>query len=359
MTKDNFSPRAPRLHAAFLARTASLALCAFALPAACFAATGSPTHPHTYARTHHHASYVAASSVSHRKPGHAATAHIESASARSTDRHAAAKAQATVPQTKHLSRRAARAQARKAAAAPPAKPVVTASTPTPQKQFAQDQQVAAVTPVREETLRGRIARFFFGPMRGSHESLVRQNQRAQQDGLTRVQDDADIARQVQTHSLVAIPNVAGLTVDERLPENRRYARPWTAQFLTDLARAHAARFNSDIQVNSAVRTVEFQKRLMHTNGNAAPASGDTASSHLMGTTIDLAKRNMSPQEVEWMRAWLWPLQQAGKIDVEEEFKQSCFHIAVYRSYAQQLPDHLLAANAHPRLRMVSPSAAEN
>lgn len=33
-----------------------------------------------------------------------------------------------------------------------------------------------------------------------------------------------------------------------------------------------------------------------------------------------------------MRAWLLPLQTAGKIDVEEEFKQSCFHITVYKSY---------------------------
>jgi hypothetical protein len=24
---------------------------------------------------------------------------------------------------------------------------------------------------------------------------------------------------------------------------------------------------------------------------------------------------------------------AGKIDVEEEFKQACFHVSVYRSYA--------------------------
>jgi hypothetical protein len=33
-----------------------------------------------------------------------------------------------------------------------------------------------------------------------------------------------------------------------------------------------------------------------------------------------------------MRAYLLPLQTAGKIDVEEEFKQSCFHISVYKTY---------------------------
>ena len=33
-----------------------------------------------------------------------------------------------------------------------------------------------------------------------------------------------------------------------------------------------------------------------------------------------------------MRAMLLPLMSSGKIDVEEEFQQACFHISVYRSY---------------------------
>jgi hypothetical protein len=39
-----------------------------------------------------------------------------------------------------------------------------------------------------------------------------------------------------------------------------------------------------------------------------------------------------------MRAYLLPLQTAGKIDVEEEFQQSCFHISVYRSYMAPRPE---------------------
>ena len=38
-----------------------------------------------------------------------------------------------------------------------------------------------------------------------------------------------------------------------------------------------------------------------------------------------------------MRARLLPLQDAGKIDVEEEFQQSCFHITVYKSYVPLRP----------------------
>jgi hypothetical protein len=30
-----------------------------------------------------------------------------------------------------------------------------------------------------------------------------------------------------------------------------------------------------------------------------------------------------------------PLVQQGKVDVEEEFQQSCFHISVYKSYLPQ------------------------
>jgi hypothetical protein len=227
-------------------------------------------------------------------------------------------------------------------------------------QFAQDQQVAAAAPVRQETLRSRLARFFFGPMRGSHESLVRQNQRAQQDGLSRVQDEDDITRQVAAHTLVALPTAPGLRIDETLPADRRFTRPWTAHFLLNLAAAHAAEFNSEIQVDSAVRTVKFQKQLIRINGNAAPWTGDTASSHLMGGTVDLAKKGMSAKEIQWMRAYLGPLQQAGKIDVEEEFQQACFHIAVYKSYVQQPAQKLYAENARPRLRAAAPpSTSEN
>jgi hypothetical protein len=369
-----------RASAPLAARVVPVAILGLLLPSGSFAA-GVPTHPRAYARSRHHAVYVAAASVSHhgtRRSGSASArlaaeerpAEKRSAEKSKGDRRGHARDAAQHP----LSRRAARREARReakleakaesrreaiAASHPVAVPVPANAAVSP-KQFQQDQQAAAEAPKRQETFRARLANFFMSPFRGTHESLVRQNQRDQQDGLTRIQDDADISRQVQNHTLVSIPAVAGLTVDERLPENRRYTRPWTAHFLADLARAHQARFGSDLQVNSAVRTVQFQKRLMHINGNAAPASGDTASSHLMGTTVDLAKRNMSPQEIQWMRAWLWPLQQAGRIDVEEEFKQSCFHIAVYKSYVSQMPEKFLADGAQPRLRIgQSPSSAEN
>jgi len=185
------------------------------------------------------------------------------------------------------------------------------------------------------------------PLRGSHESLVHQNEMAEADGLERILDDSDLNDRIASGSLVPVPVSSALSINTDLPENRRYCRPWTAKFLADLSRAHAARFaSSSLEVTSAVRTVEYQRQLRHINGNAAAADGDIASPHLTGGTIDIAKAGMSAREIGWMRAWLIPLEQQGKIDVEEEFRQSCFHISVYKNYTEpKAPEKAVPLNA--------------
>jgi hypothetical protein len=175
------------------------------------------------------------------------------------------------------------------------------------------------------------------PLLGSLISLERQNDRAEAEGLERIEDEEDLSDRIARKFLVPVPVSAALTVNEDLPEHHRYCRPWTARFLADLARAHAAVFHAPLEVSSAVRTVEYQKHLMAVNGNAAAAEGDIVSPHLTGATIDIAKKWMSRQEIGWMRYWLLPLQAAGKIDVEEEFQQACFHITVYKSYVPPRP----------------------
>jgi hypothetical protein len=175
------------------------------------------------------------------------------------------------------------------------------------------------------------------PLRGTHESLVRQNERAEQDGLLRVKDNDDLVMLRRQGKLVELPELPSMHVDSRLPAKRRYCRAWTGRFLSDLARVHYERFHKPLQVNSAVRTVEYQRHLLHVNGNAAPAEGDIASPHLTGEAVDIAKKGLTPSEVAWMRAYLLPLQTAGKIDVAEEFQQSCFHISVYKSYVASHP----------------------
>lgn len=169
------------------------------------------------------------------------------------------------------------------------------------------------------------------PLRGSREILVHQNEMADAAGLERIENDEDLNRLRTSHQLVEVGG-AGLHVNPELPENRRFARPWTARFASDIARAYYARFGQPLELNSAVRTISYQMRLQRVNGNAAAVAGETASPHLTGQAIDFGKKGMTMAQIAWMRMYLSPLMDAGVIDVEEEFQQACFHISVYRSY---------------------------
>lgn len=192
------------------------------------------------------------------------------------------------------------------------------------------------------------------PLRGTYASLVRQNERTQDDDLERILDDHDLSERIAHHLLVPVPVSANLTVNKDLPADRRYCRPWTARFLADLARAHAAVFHRPFEVTSAVRTVAYQEQLMKINGNAASAEGEIVSPHVTGAAVDIAKGDMSRPEVAWFRRCLLALERAGKIDVEEEFQQACFHITVYRSY---LPHEQPARTSHSRERARLPRPA--
>ena len=170
------------------------------------------------------------------------------------------------------------------------------------------------------------------PLYGSHENLLHQNEMATRDGLDRIRDDADLLDLCHQQKLVPLPQNDGLRIDASLPENRRYSRPWTATFLSVLSHDYYATFHQSLQVDSAVRTIAVQQRLTHSNGNAAPSTGDNASPHLTGQAVDIAKRGLTVAQIAWMRNYLQPLIDQGKIDVEEEFRQACFHISVYRNY---------------------------
>jgi hypothetical protein len=178
--------------------------------------------------------------------------------------------------------------------------------------------------------------------RASRESLVRQNQEIDRLQLPRIQDDAELERLKASRDLVAIQVSLSLRFDPRLDPNRRYCRPWTRDFLNDLSEAYYKEFNSQIQVNSAVRTVRVQKKLRRHNRNAAPENGETASSHLAGVTVDIQRRGMSTQQILWTEAYLLPLRDLGLIEPEEERHQWVFHVMVSGRYADWRESKILA-----------------
>ncbi|HWT67139.1 MAG TPA: hypothetical protein VN151_13580, partial [Terracidiphilus sp.] len=88
------------------------------------------------------------------------------------------------------------------------------------------------------------------PLRGSMESLVRQNEKTDADNLERIENDDDLNHRIARGVLVPVPASDRLVVNPGLPQNRRYCRPWTATFLSDLARAHDAEFHRAFIVSS-------------------------------------------------------------------------------------------------------------
>jgi hypothetical protein len=174
----------------------------------------------------------------------------------------------------------------------------------------------------------------WNPMfRPSHESLLLQNAEVDRLELPRIQDDDEL--EALKFSGALMPIVAGETLrfDPRLDPSRRYCRPWTRDFVQDLSQAYYHRFHEQIQVNSAVRTVKGQKKLRRHNRNAAPAEGDTASSHLAGLTVDLQRRGMTPEQIHWVERYLFYMKALGLVEPEEERHQWVFHIMVSGRYA--------------------------
>ena len=194
-----------------------------------------------------------------------------------------------------------------------------------------------VSPQRSRHLSKRrvhLRRTRWNPVfRPSRESLLRQNEEIDRLALPRIHDDAELRQLVASGDLVPIEEGETLHIERRLDPSRRYCRPWTRDFLEDLSEAYYQQFHTPIQVNSAVRTVVVQRKLRRHNRNAAPESGETASSHLAGITVDIQRRGMTRQQVQWVEQYMLPLKEQGLLEPEEERRQWVFHVAVSGRYA--------------------------
>lgn len=210
--------------------------------------------------------------------------------------------------------------------------------------FGLHQYIPAQPGHRTGKRKGHLRRARWNPVfRPSRDSLLRQNAEIDRLELPRIQNQVELDQLIASKELV--PIVAGETLrfDPRLDPDRRYCRPWTRDFLQDLSEAYYTQFHNQIQVNSAVRTVQVQKKLRRHNRNAAPEKGETASSHLAGITVDIQRRGMSREQIAWMQDYMLPLKEQGLIEPEEERRQWVFHVAVSGSYADWRESRTLAS----------------
>ena len=167
---------------------------------------------------------------------------------------------------------------------------------------------------------------------GSPASQRRQNEEIDLLKLERIANDRQLKELKRRKVLVPLPTSEYLRVDERLASKWRWCQLWTAQFLDNLAAKFYYHFRTPLQVNSAVRTIAYQASLTRHNGNAAPTDGDRASSHIVGSTVDIAKKFMTLDEIRWMQVSLLDLERQGLVEATEEHNQSVFHIMVFKRY---------------------------
>jgi len=128
----------------------------------------------------------------------------------------------------------------------------------------------------------------------------------------------------------------------------------------DLSEAYYKEFHTSIQINSAVRTVQMQRKLRRHNRNAAPETGETASSHLAGITVDIQRRGLTNQQIVWMEQYLLTLNNLGLVEPEEERHQWVFHVMVsqrYSDYRNSTVETTSASNAQQEPHQEQPVSA--
>ena len=163
------------------------------------------------------------------------------------------------------------------------------------------------------------------PISPSRESLIRQNLCLDQMGIVRIQSEQELDEMVAQGLLSPIPITKALRVSPSLPQERRYVSSFVTPFLLSLSEQFYSKFGKPLVIDSAVRPRDVQERLRHTNYAAAPADGETASSHESGLTVDFSKR-MTGAQLRWMRSMLIMYQATNVVIAEEE--RRCFHVEV-------------------------------
>lgn len=171
-------------------------------------------------------------------------------------------------------------------------------------------------------------------LKGSRKFLALQNAKIDELCIRRVADDHDLAELIQSGELVPIITGEMIAIDKRLDPKWRYVHPYVNQFLTDLISsdlyaAYFKKFHKPIWITSAVRTVEYQKRLQKINRNAAAPLGPLASLHTAGVAIDIGKKKLGVSGAHFMRRYLCSLKKTRFIEVVEERYQAVFHVVVF------------------------------
>jgi hypothetical protein len=161
-------------------------------------------------------------------------------------------------------------------------------------------------------------------------SMLRQNAEADRLHLARIKNKAMLRELISDGELIPLPESSSII--SSVPPWRAYLRSWAASELLSVAQDYYSVTGRPIRVDSAVRPLDVQKRLLRWNRAAAPVKGPTASVHPAGIAFDLQRNGLTRAQQQWLEFHLWYLQALGRVIVEEE--RNCFHIVAVLSDTQ-------------------------
>lgn len=179
-------------------------------------------------------------------------------------------------------------------------------------------------------------------LRADSKSQLTQNERANVDHLSRMANDAMVARWARLKLVVPVPEKTRDFYLHSVSKQGRFLRPWAKLLLDRLSQQYRARHKKQLRVTSLLRTVSYQNNLRKRNGNAAASTGPKASLHLTGACLDISKKGMTRAQQGWVRGVLSSLHNKNYLFAVEEFQQPVFHVMVHRSYEDFVAQRLSA-----------------
>jgi hypothetical protein len=174
---------------------------------------------------------------------------------------------------------------------------------------------------------------------GSAEKLGREVCLADALGLKRYETQGDIDRAKGAELFEVSPQFIEFPDDDgnRLPPERRFARPWVKEYVETLGRdlhAHLLQQRTRsslghiplLRVNSLVRSLAGQSE----QSSPAKCKNEICSTHLTGSTVDIAngEGRVSPESRKWIRERLLQDRKDGKIVMIQEFARPHYHLFV-------------------------------
>ena len=177
-------------------------------------------------------------------------------------------------------------------------------------------------------------------LRATRSSQAIQNERADDDNLSRMEDRAMVERWARLQLLERVPAKTSHYYLHAVRDDNQYLRPWAKLFLERLSRQYHSRHRKPLRVTSLLRTADYQKSLSRRNGNAAAAQGPKRSAHLTGACLDISKKGMTGAQRAWVRSVLSSLKTKGYLYAVEEYQQPVFHILVHREYENYVEEML-------------------